>query len=311
MRSALPGLVALLSLAGCSEFVCLDESTTHRIPTVRFEYGDKVRYTYWFEDGAQRVTFEHEAIPDVGRTSVLVHIDGVTVGDSHHGAAGWAADVSNSIAAEAAYVPLALPQAMAYGAWSGAWAASWLTTRASVMVEDALAMAATRQALEEAAQAGNPDDPLDPHVLAKTLKGEKDEPAAPRPEAPNELLEATDLRDELRNQGLSLDGLKIGRVLRVVAARQPFPRDFGVSGLVHPTWIFVSPDCAACDAAMAWLDERGIGYHAMLVSDANNAQTLRDLGRRAGIDAPAVPTLWRREKLLRGFDAAQWSAELR
>lgn len=300
-------IVALsLTAVSCSEFECSDESTTHYIAPVEFGYNERVRYTYWFEDGAQRVTFDRDEIPINGRGAVLVHVQNKTSGGLH-GATGWAADVSDDLGARAAYVPMAIPRAAAHTAWAGGWMSSWVGTRAAVLVEEINAAASAKAVRDQAAE---PDgDPLDPEMLLKTLKsgGDEDE-VAPAPKNTNA---PANLRDQLRQQGISIDSLKMGRALRVVGARQPLPRDFGLSLDVHPIWLFVTQDCDACDEAIAWLDKNGHGYHAMLISDPTNATTLRGLSTRAGIEKPAVPTLWKHGQLLRGFDAKTWAKELR
>lgn len=280
-----------LVAAGCSEYPCLDESTTHEIPSIPFTYGDRVRYSYWFEDGAQRVTFERDQIPETTRGAVLVHVEGKDPGGLV-GATGWAADVTDDTGSRAYLVPMAMPRAASYAAWAGEWAATWLATRATTTMQQIDAEQTMR-------------DALDPEKLAEDVK---EEPEEPRNEPAHGV---TDIREQLRDQGISLDGLKLGRALRVVGARQPLPRDFGLSVDVHPIWVFVTPDCGACDAATKWLDHAGIGYHAMLVSDPTNAKTLHTLSQRAGIKEPALPTLWNHDKLLRGFDAAAWSKELK
>ncbi len=299
-------LLAALSLAGCSEFPCEAEATSHYIAPVTFSYAERARYTYWFEDGAQRVTFDRDQIPITARGAVLVHVENKTSGGLH-GATGWAADVTDDLGSRAAYVPMAVPRAAAFSAWSGSWMSSWVATRTGVLVEEIAAGAVTQDALDEA---NNPEsNALDPEVLLATLKaGGKEDRVDKAPDNPNA---PPDLRKELQRQGISLDSLKLGRALRVVAARQPLPRDFGLSLDVHPTWVFVSQDCEACVEALDWLDQSGHRYHAMLVSDPTNAKTLRALSTRAGVDQAAVPTLWKHGSLIRGFDTKLWSQEMK
>ena len=198
-------MLALLTV-GCSEFPCEDEATLHMIPPIEFGYEDRVRYTYWFEDGAQRITFERDQIPEDGRGAVLVHVEGKTAGGLH-GAAGWAADVTDDGGASAHFVPMAIPRAAAYVAWVGAWRASWLKTKSSVLAEEILAADAVREELGYDEEADD-DGALDPERLLAALKPEKgeesvgvkvrDDPSVP-----------TSLRKQLGEQGISINALKL------------------------------------------------------------------------------------------------------
>lgn len=294
-------------LAGCSEFPCLDEATIHVIPPIEFSYGDRVRYTYWFEDGAQRVTFEREQIPENGRGSVLVHVEGKTPGGLH-GATGWAADVREEEGSRAHLVPMALPRTAAYASWTASWRSSWVATKAGILIEHALASDELPDEFEVESDDDRAD--LDPEKLLATLKPEKDEESA-AVEVPDGDNVPGRLREQLEGKGLSIASLRLTRALRVVGAREPFPRDFGLSLDVHPIWVFVTPDCDACDAATKWLDDQGLGYHAMLLSDPTNKKTLSALGAQAKIEKAAVPTLWMPGQLIRGFDKKVWSEELK
>lgn len=302
-------LAALVALAGCSEFPCESRTSVHEVPTVSFTDSDAARFMYWFEDGAQRLAVDRDDVPEPARHAVIVHIKDKTDG-SLHGAAGWVADISDADTV-AAYVPMARARTAAYAGWSGSWLARWVHTRAITQADNIVVRDELRDQLgdEEAAQPDEAErDALDPLNLIANLRGEEGEDDMPtRPAAPDHA--PRDLARQLDSQGLSIDELKVTRALRVVGARQPFPRDFGLSVDVHATLLFVSQDCAACDEAMAWLDERGIGYHAMLVTDPTNASTLRDVTTRANIQ-PAVPLLWQHTRVLRGFDRATWDKEL-
>lgn len=257
--------LAVVSLMGCADFPCADEARQRALDEIAFSYGDEVRYTYWLADGAQRVVFARDEVPEPARHAVLVHIPGKTSGNLH-GAVGWSAD----IAAErpvARRAPMARTRARAYAAWSGVWAARWVDVGADVAI--------ARQGLRAGAAAP-----------------EKSQGDAAR------------LEQELREQGIALGELDLQRALRSVAARQPTPRDFGLSVAVEPAWLFVDPSCDACAEATKWLEQEGVGHHLMRVSDPTNAATLRTL---SGNDDAVVPTLWVGSTLVTGFDAGAYA----
>lgn len=293
-RDLILAVVLSVTAAGCSDFPCLsDEGRAHEVGAIDFAYdGPRVRYTYWFEDGLQKVVFDREEVPMPARASVLVHIEGQTSGDLH-GAVGWAADIRSDESATARVRSMADARAAAYSAWSASWAAAWVETRSALVVTQIAAQQAVRDALanvaDEADEAGDQvDQPPD------AFGG----------------LRRQDFFQKLEEEQISLGGVKLQRALRSVGARRPTPSDFGLSVDVHPIWLFVEPGCDACDEASNWLEAEGIEHHTLLVSDPTSAATLRKLSMLAGAE-PAVPTLWSGGQLLRGFSAKTYEARLR
>ena len=265
---ALLALTAM-SLVGCAEFPCADEVRQRALDEIAFSYDrQEARYTYWLADGAQRVVFARDDVPEPARHAVLVHLPGKTSGNVH-GAIGWSADISSEQPV-ARRTPMAHTRARAYAAWSGVWAAQWVETSADVTIE--------RQGLRHDATVR--DAPPD---------------------------EVGRLEKELRDQGIALERLDLQRAVRNVAARQPTPRDFGLSVAIEPAWLFVDPSCGACQEATKWLDRAGVGHHLMLVSDPTNAATLRALSE--GGEA-VVPTLWAGSTLVAGFDPQGYARAL-
>lgn len=262
MRSVALAAFATVS-AACSQFPCVDEAGAHRVEPLSFEYSMPARYTYWFQDGAQRVVFGRDEVPSTARHAVLVHLPERTAPDLH-GPVGWYADVSGD-APQAQLVPMATVRARAYAAWSGDWAARWMAVNAAVTV--------ARQGLR--------DDP----------------PPAPDPE-PQSGFEK--FHGELFDEGISLDEVKLQRAVRAIGAQRPAPRDFGISLDIHPAWLFVDAGCDACDAAEAWLDETGVRYHRLDIQDPSNAGALRAVSATAAVE-PAVPSLWRGAWVTQGF----------
>lgn len=304
--------VFLLSLGlfatGCAEFPCVDAvATAHTLPTVTFAPdGDSLRYTYWFEDGAQRVVFDREEIPETARHSVLVHVPPKTSGELH-GAVGWVTDVSSESEAAARLYPMALARARALNAWRGRWRVRWFETRAGLIAAEM----ATRLELEANLDAAQLDEPADdaPEELGVAPAAElgTDENPPARKEQTIDGLPSK-VAGDLADEGISFPNLKRDRALRVIGAREPLPPDFGLSIQVdlHTAWLFVDDDCDACGSATDWLDQHDIGHHIMRVSDPTNARTLRDLAQQANIE-PAVPMLWDGDVLVRGFEVRSWT----
>ena len=327
-------LVAITLATGCSEYECIgDESTAHAIASYSFGYDEEVKFTFWFNDGGQKETFERDHVPENARGAVLAEFQDQTL-NPKNGAVVWAADLSDDAGAKAYYVPAAVPRAAAYAGWSGAWAAGWIGTRSAVWSEELLRYRKARAARGGAEPEPEKKGALDPSRLLGFLKGSdpeqvdeeleidaveamdavKGDPAPPNAMFDEEelaALEASDPKKMFMEEGISVEALKLGRATRSVGAMRPTPQDFGLSVEVHQAWLFVSKDCKACSEAADFLTEQGIGYHAMLVDDPTNARVLADLSTRAGIEKPAVPTLWRHNELHRGFSSTTWSAELR
>lgn len=265
MRRLAPLL--LLVCAGCSEFPCVDAVRTQTVQPVPFEYSRLARYSYWFRDGAQRIVFDREEVPQPARHAVLVHIPGETDPEIH-GPMGWSADISGE-PTQATLTPMANVRLRAYAAWAGNWAADWIVVNAGVTV--------VRQALRETAPAAH---------------------EAPRPAEGGDVREW--FRELARREGLSLDEVELQRAVRTVGSQRPLPQDFGLSLDVHPNWLFVSSDCDPCAAAETWLSETGITHHVLDVSDPSNAGALRTISKSAGLQ-PAVPTLWAAPVVAQGF----------
>ena len=315
--------------AGCSDFECVAGDTkVNELPRIEFRYdAQDVRYTYWFEDGAQRFTFDREEVPEPARAAVLVHLAGKTPGDMH-GAIGWFADVRPPESTTARIRPMAAARTDAYAAWSGDWTARWLATRAGLQT-DAMAIRRELEANLRAAENAGGDPPAPSGTAADTeAKGETADtapnpPAEPSPTEPAEEPKSPDttedpvaralpdaIRKQLSDEGISLGNVKRDRALRVVAARQPLPRDFGLSVEVHPVWLFVEKGCDACDHATRWLEANDVPHHLMPTADPTNARTLRQLSGDANVP-PVVPTAWVDGRLLRGFADGAWTDALK
>ncbi len=264
-------LALLASLSACSEFPCLDEAQSAELEPLTFDYAQKARFTYWFEDGAQRSVMDREAVPEPARHAVLVGLAGTT--SDLPGSMRWAADVSTSPTANATLAPSSTVQERAFAAWRGAWTAHWVEVNAGVTV--------ARQALRED---------------AVREEAESD----PEPSGPDMM------REELEERGLALDEMKLQRALRVVAARQPQRRDFGLSVETHPAWLFTTAGCASCDAAREWLESNGVGFHELRLSDPSNAASMKTLAREAKLPEGA-PYLWSGPVVVAGFSPAAYS----
>lgn len=276
MRDAAAAILALALFAGCSEFPCADDVRVGTLKSIPFDYAQKARFTYWFEDGAQRSVFHRDEVPETARPAVLVQLQRGTSAELP-GSMTWWADLSSHDGSRARLSPTANVRSRAHAAWVGAWTADWLHVNAQVTV--------VRQELRE-------------EILDDPPPRFRDQP--PPPIEPPDVL-----REELENEGIAWDEVKLQRALRVVASREPLPRDFGLSFEVHPVWLFTTEGCDACDAASTWLTKRDVAHHELVLSDPTNASSLRALAAVVGQEA-AAPALWVGEHVVFGFDDATY-----
>ncbi|MEO5734051.1 MAG: glutaredoxin family protein [Rubrivivax sp.] len=87
------------------------------------------------------------------------------------------------------------------------------------------------------------------------------------------------------------------------------PREVGLPPALRrtserwPVTLYAAPDCAPCDSARQWLQQRGVPYSERLVGNNDDILALERLS-----GARTLPALNIGSQALRGFSAAEWDS---